>query len=141
MAVERVAAALTIRWDPAGARLSCAAPTGLTSSRAAPPASLILALGGADRVRGGDGHDCLVGGTGGDRLRGEDGDDRLTGDSGGDVLSGGPGRNGLRRRFGNDRVEARNGRREVVRCGSGDDTARVDSNDQVRGCETVRKPA
>jgi hypothetical protein len=100
---------------------------------------LILALGGADRVRGGDGHDCLVGGSGGDRLLGEDGYDRLTGGSGADRLDGGPGRNAYDAGPGDDRVKARNGRRETVRCGPGEDTARADANDRLRGCEHVAR--
>jgi Ca2+-binding RTX toxin-like protein len=98
---------------------------------------LILALGGADRVRGRDGHDCLIGGAGADRLLGEEGYDRLTGGSGADLLDGGSGRNAYDAGSGDDTVKARNGRREIVRCGSGDDTARVDRNDRVRGCEHV----
>jgi Ca2+-binding RTX toxin-like protein len=99
---------------------------------------VILGLGGADRVRGRDGHDCLIGGSGGDRLLGEEGYDRLTGGSGSDRLDGGPGRNAYDAGSGDDTVKARNGRRETVRCGPGDDSARVDSNDRVRGCERVR---
>ncbi len=101
---------------------------------------LILALGGADRLRGRDGHDCLVGGSGGDRLLGEEGYDRLTGGGGADRLDGGPGRNAYDAGSGNDRVQARNGSRETVRCGSGEDRARVDGNDRVRGCEHVARP-
>lgn len=105
-----------------------------------PGGDLILALGGADRARGRGGHDCLVGGTGPDRLLGEGGSDRLTGGSGADLLDGGPGRNAFDAGSGDDRVEARNGRRETIRCGSGDDRARVDGNDRVRRCEHVARP-
>jgi Ca2+-binding RTX toxin-like protein len=102
---------------------------------------LILALGGADRVRGRDGHDCLVGGSGRDRLLGENGSDRLTGGSGRDRLDGGAGRNAYDAGSGDDRVMARNGHRETVRCGPGDDLARVDADDRVRGCEQVARPS
>jgi Ca2+-binding RTX toxin-like protein len=98
---------------------------------------LIFALGGADRVRGKRGHDCLVGGPGGDRLVGEEGNDRLTGGTGGDRIDGGPGRNAYDAGAGDDRIKARNGWRELVRCGPGKDSVRADSNDRLRGCERV----
>jgi Ca2+-binding RTX toxin-like protein len=100
---------------------------------------LILALGGDDRVRGRAGHDCLIGGSGADRLLGEEGYDRLTGGSGTDLLAGGPGRNAYDAGSGDDQVMARNQRPETVRCGPGDDTARVDGNDRLRGCEHVTR--
>jgi len=105
-----------------------------------PGGDLILAFGGADRVRGRDGHDCLIGSSGRDRLLGEDGFDRLSGGRGGDRLDGGPGANAYDAGPGNDRVNARNGRRETVRCGPGDDRARVDRSDRARGCEHVAGP-
>ncbi len=100
---------------------------------------LILALGGADRVRGRGGHDCLLGGSGRDRLFGEAGYDRLTGGGGADLLDGGPGRNAFDAGRGDDRIRARNGLRERVRCGPGDDTALVDRSDRLRGCEHVAR--
>ncbi len=100
---------------------------------------LVLALGGADRVHGRGGHDCLVGGSGRDRLFGESGSDRLTGGGGSDRLDGGPGRNAYDAGRGDDRIKARNGLREQVRCGPGEDTARVDRNDRLRGCEHVAR--
>ena len=100
---------------------------------------LILALGGADRVRGRGGHDCLHGGSGRDRLFGEAGYDRLTGGGGADLLDGGPGRNAFDAGRGDDRIRARNGLRERVRCGPGDDTALADRSDRLRGCEHVAR--
>jgi hypothetical protein len=46
----------------------------------------------------------------------------------------------LRRGPGRDVVQARNGKRELVRCGSGRDRARVDRRDRVRACERVSRP-
>jgi Ca2+-binding RTX toxin-like protein len=101
---------------------------------------VIFGLGGRDRVRGGGGHDCLIGGKGHDLLRGEQGSDRLTGGRGKDVLAGGPGVNAYDAGPGADAVNARNGKRELVRCGPGRDRARVDGRDRVRGCERVIRP-
>jgi hypothetical protein len=36
-------------------------------------------------------------------------------------------------------MNAVNGRRDVVSCGRGSDSARVDHLDRVRGCEHVRR--
>lgn len=102
-------------------------------------ADLILGLGGNDRLRGRGGDDCLVGGPGRDRLVGGPGFDRLTGGRGADTLVGGPGVNRFDAGAGNDVIEARNGRAELVSCGSGRDRARVDRRDKVRRCERVKR--
>ena len=98
---------------------------------------LVTSLGGDDRVSGGDGHDCLIGGGGNDKLKGQADRDRLTGGSGSDLLVGGPGKNAYDAGSGKDRVKARNGQKEPVDCGPGNDTARVDPSDVVSGCESV----
>ena len=83
---------------------------------------------GADQIRGGDGDDKLNGGSGNDRLNAGAGDDHLIGGRGRDRYAAGPG---------DDVVESRNGIREKIDCGSGQDRAIVDRRDRVRGCETV----
>jgi len=87
-----------------------------------------------DSLNGLAGNDLLVGAEGDDCLRGQRGNDRLRGGSGTDLLKGGGG---------NDRIKSRDKRRDVVRCGKGDDTAVVDRRDRDRGCEKVLvlKPA
>lgn len=87
-------------------------------------------VAGNDRLLGNAGDDLLVGGPGTDRLRGGAGDDRLVG---------GPGRNRLRGGPGNDRLDGVNGKRDRLSCGNGQDRARADSFDLVRGCEQVRR--
>jgi Ca2+-binding RTX toxin-like protein len=104
-----------------------------------PGSEVLYGLGGDDRIRGIGGDDCLVGGDGGDRLLGGSGNDRLTGGPGADTLVGGDGVNRYDGGPGADTVRARNGRRELVSCGSGRDVARVDRRDRVRGCERVRR--
>jgi Ca2+-binding RTX toxin-like protein len=101
---------------------------------------VVLALGGGDRVEGAGGHDCLLGYQGDDVLRGQGGQDRLTGGRGADLLVGGSGVNAYDAGPGRDVVEARNGKRELIRCGSGRDRARVDRRDRVRDCERVSRP-
>ncbi|MDQ2982204.1 MAG: hypothetical protein M3R26_07780, partial [Actinomycetota bacterium] len=100
---------------------------------------VIFGRGGSDSIHGRDGHDCLVGGAGNDTLRGESGDDRLTGGRGADTLVGGAGINVYDAGSGNDVVDSVNRRVEFVRCGPGQDRARVDRRDSVSGCERVTR--
>jgi RTX calcium-binding nonapeptide repeat (4 copies) len=100
---------------------------------------VIFGFGAGDRIRGRRGHDCLIGGRGNDLIRGESGWDKLIGGRGRDRLYGGSGRNFYDAGPGNDYVNARNRRRERVRCGRGRDRARVDRRDRVRSCERVSR--
>ena len=85
---------------------------------------------GADQIRGGDGDDKINGGTGNDRINGGAGDDHLIGTRGRDRYQG---------EEGDDLINARNGVREVVSCGPGDDRAIVDRRDKTRDCETIKR--
>ena len=112
---------------------------------------------GADKLTGSEGNDQMVGGIGNDQLNGASGTDRLNGGGGRDKLSGGAGNDNLIGGSGNDTIDggqgtnkysggggsdslnAANGKREIVNCGSGRDSARVDRRDRVRSCERVRR--
>jgi RTX calcium-binding nonapeptide repeat (4 copies) len=78
---------------------------------------ILLGLAGDDVLVGAEGADCLLGQGGADRLRGGPGRDRLKGGKGDDVL------------------RARDGARDLVNCGKGDDRAKLDRFDRPRGCE------
>jgi hypothetical protein len=80
-----------------------------------------LAAGkGADVVKGRDGKDCLAGKGGKDRITGGGDKDKITGGNGG------------------DRIFARDGTRDVIRCGKGRDRVQADDRDRVsRSCERV----
>jgi hypothetical protein len=103
--------------------------------------------GGDDRLVGGAGADELRGRGGADLLIGRRGADLLIGGAGPDRLRGGPGRDGFNIRDGvelaapgDDRIEARDGRRDEISCGAGDDVAVVDlAEDGVYDCEQVRE--
>jgi hypothetical protein len=91
----------------------------------------LFGLAGSDRLFGLAGADTIDGGGGNDRLFGGPGGDRLVGRAGADLLDGGTG---------NDLVLARDRTRDVVRCGPGRDSARVDRSDRVAGdCELVQR--
>ena len=82
-------------------------------------------LGGNDVLRGFGGDDCLNGGRGNDRVIAGPGGDRLIGMLGG----GGP-----------DVIKARDGQRDMIKCGPGQDTVLADKSDRVaKDCEKVRR--
>jgi hypothetical protein len=91
----------------------------------------ISGLGRDDVLRGLGGADCLNGGKGDDRVLGGAGGDKLTGSKGRDVLLGGAG---------NDVLRSRDGVRDVVKCGAGQDRVIADRKDRVaKDCEQVAK--
>ena len=109
---------------------------------------LMRGLGGNDLLRGDAGDDIVTGGAGDDRLEGDAGGDRVFGgagadrvlgslppnfgfeDDGGDLLSGGRGP---------DRIDARDGHRDTVDCGGGQDVVLADAKDDVHAdCEVVK---
>ena len=55
-------------------------------------------------------------------------------------MNGGSGRDRINAGSGNDRINVRDGRRDVVNCGSGKDDVLADKSDVLRGCETKRIP-
>jgi Ca2+-binding RTX toxin-like protein len=77
----------------------------------------------------------------GDRIDARGGDDRVYSFAGNDVLTGGSGIDRIEAGAGRDLARVRDGRRDIVGCGPGRDTAVVDRVDVVRGCEVVRRPA
>lgn len=89
-------------------------------------------LGGDDRLAASGGDDCI---------RGEGGDDYVLGFDGDDRLWGGPGRDELNGGTGNDTIYARDGERDVVRCGENLihehdlDTVYADRVDSLHECE------
>jgi hypothetical protein len=102
-------------------------------------------LAGADRLTGSATRvSCLFGGRGNDLLDlaagggvafGERGEDRLVGSPVADQLDGGPGVDGFEAGAGGDKVDTRDGRAELVDCGSGQDLVTADRADVLFGCE------
>lgn len=91
-------------------------------------------IGGSagDKLTGEDGADTLVGGGGADHLIGLGGDDVLTGGSGPDILAGASG---------DDVFNARDGAKDHIDCGTGNDHVTVDPIDVVASnCEHVALP-
>jgi Ca2+-binding RTX toxin-like protein len=90
-----------------------------------------------DWVRGGAGNDRITGGLGVDHLFGGRGADSLFGGRAADAIVGGRGRDYLAGGRANDTFWARDGRRDRVLGGLGNDKARVDIGlDVVRGIES-----
>jgi hypothetical protein len=125
------------------AALACVALTGV--------ATAVVERGGrgADTLHGSGGNDTLKGKRGADRLIGGPGDDVLIGGKGRDRLDGGSGRDSFNMRRGTelraggrDVIDARDGMRDEVNCGKGNDVAIVDAvEDGVYDCEKVKEPA
>ena len=101
-------------------------------------AGAVLGGGEDDTLQGSGGGESLVGFGGGDETWGLAGDDVLSSGGGGDELYGGRGHDALLGGAGDDFVEARDGERDYVWCGPGDDAVSVDPVDRVaRNCETL----
>jgi Ca2+-binding RTX toxin-like protein len=63
----------------------------------------------------------------------------VNGGGGNDRISVGGATNRASGGAGNDRISARNGKRDKINCGGGQDVVRADAKDRVTGnCETVR---
>lgn len=74
---------------------------------------------------------------GNDSITGNDGFNILDGSTGNDTIDGGAGNDVLFGGAGNDTLRARDGYADRVECGTGTDSAVVDTLDTLGGCETV----
>jgi hypothetical protein len=94
---------------------------------------VLFAPNGGGTLDGGAGNDQLTGGDGGDSIVGGLGDDTVDGQGGPDTVSSGAG---------DDTIEARDGVADALDCGADQDTARSDSVDSRKDCETgtIRQP-
>lgn len=99
----------------------------------------LVGTDGDDHLVGTRGSDLIRGRRGDDKIRGRGGDDCLFGGRGADVIRGGAGRDVIRGGRGADRIHSRDGERDTVRCGKGDDLVIADRKDRVSGCERVRR--
>jgi Ca2+-binding RTX toxin-like protein len=90
-------------------------------------------------LEGGAGNDVLIGGRPRYLLYGGRGNDRLDGGGGRDQLIGGRGRDLLSGERGRDHINARDSKRDRVKCGPGREFVRADPGDRLRGCEVVRR--
>ena len=89
---------------------------------------------GADRLDGGPGADTIDGGYNDDTIVGGPGPDRIAGDH----PTGECGIYWCKLPAGNDTIEARDGEKDSITCGFGNDTVNADPIDTVaRDCETV----
>ena len=116
-----------------------AAAASAVTRHGGPGADRMVGTASSDTLRGLEGHDTLLGGRGADVLIGGHGRDHLVGGDGHDgfnmrnaVAVAAPGR---------DRIDARDGGRDEINCGDGNDLAIVDAvEDGVYDCEVVREP-
>ena len=93
-----------------------------TAAAQANPSQLSIMQDDDALVYGGDAkRDVILGG---------DGDDQLLPGTGQDLVRAG---------FGNDVISARDGSRDVIECGPGNDAVTADRRDRLRGCERVSR--
>ena len=120
---------------------------------------VLVGSGGANSIVTGDGADVAIGGNGfdtlvttfagtdsgdpGDRFVGGRGGDFISGGSGPDTIVAGPGWDKVSGEAGDDRVDLRDGRRDDVKCGEGDETLTLDRFDYFTSrdgtCESVQR--
>jgi Ca2+-binding RTX toxin-like protein len=104
--------------------------------------STVIGGGGPDKLVGHDYVETIDGGPGDDVIEGGLNDDTITGGPGKDRILGDSSANtcnflACRYPFGNDTINARDGEKDSIDCGVGEDKAIVDAIDVVSGCETV----
>ncbi len=127
---KTIGAALTLDvWDPDTANNSGALTLRVTRATVAGGRATPLVAGRT-----------LTGRAGADVLRGTAGPDVIAGRGGSDRIYGGKGRDRLDGGAGNDAIYARDGVRDVIRCGTGRDRVEADRGDSVaRDCESVSR--
>lgn len=93
-----------------------------------------------ERAIGGSGPDAILGTKGPNKFRGGPGNDVLKGAGGNDVLVGEKGTDKLFGGAGRDTLRARDGKKDIVDCGTGKDTVISDPQDAVSAnCEINQK--
>jgi Ca2+-binding RTX toxin-like protein len=131
------------------ARSSAGTSTGANASFATPPRPLdalgrpvrctIVGTQGADVIRGTTRRDVICGLGGNDTILGRGGDDVIYGGPGADVINGGLGHDRIFGGGGNDTIHVRDGRRDAVAGGPGNDLAIVDQRlDRLTSVERRR---
>jgi len=104
-------------------------------------AAVVKGTPGPDRLVGTERSDVLTGNKGADVLVGKGGGDTLRAGKGADRLRPGSGEDLVKAGRGPDLVKARDGERDMILCGDGNDTAVVDDvEDGVFDCEEVIEP-
>lgn len=119
----------TARADGSGVRRLTGVRTAYTSNH---DRCTIVGTSGQDRLRGTPYDDVICGLGGADVIAGRSGADILDGGAGADLLVGGPGYDELLGAGGDDLLDSRDGRRDDVDGGAGDDRGRIDPGDWIR---------
>jgi len=117
--------------------LLCLKTAGWTETTGSEQADRITGTKGPDEIEGDGGNDRINSGGSGDDVNGGAGRDRIDLGTGNDIGQGGEGADTIIAGSGNDVIFARDGTRDTINCGTGQDTATVDAKDRVSGCEKV----
>jgi hypothetical protein len=130
---------LLVSADNAAGSAEAQSPISQKVTATAPVGKKIVGKAKSERLSGGAGPDTIHGNGGNDRISGGAGADKLYGDAGKDTITGGAGRDAMFGGSGNDTIQAKDGERDTIDCGAGRDSVVADTNDVVKGCETVRR--
>jgi Ca2+-binding RTX toxin-like protein len=99
----------------------------------------ILGTWGSDYLVGTQRADRICGRPGADRIDGGPGNDRINAGAGADTVFGGRGRDTIEGRAGGDLIYIRDGQRDVVDCGTEQDTVVADQLDVLNHCERITR--
>ncbi|HEY8582423.1 MAG TPA: calcium-binding protein [Capillimicrobium sp.] len=142
---DNVTSIETIVWNSAATFVAGAEPVDIALKEVPSGSSKLVGSDGADRLRTPDSNDTIDGRGGDDELEGGNGDDRITGGPGKDTILGDAGSGSCnflvcRLPQGNDTIRARDGARDSVDCGAGEDVVIADRKDRVAStCERVKR--
>jgi PKD repeat protein len=95
---------------------------------------------GDDEVHLGPGNDSADLGAGNDRAFGDEGDDVISGGPGNDTITGGPGADTVMAGPGDDIIDVKDGARDKIDCGSGNDKVTSDPQDVRANCDSRPNP-
>jgi Glycosyl hydrolase family 26/RTX calcium-binding nonapeptide repeat (4 copies) len=98
-------------------------------------AKVIYGTRAGDTIRGTSADDIVYARGGNDTIYARSGRDTVYGGRGSDGVSGGKGRDRIHGGRGPDTIHARDGRRDRISCGKGQDLVAVDRVDRIAGCE------
>jgi Ca2+-binding RTX toxin-like protein len=151
ISIHKIGWAATIECAPASS--NCAGTSGDDIIIGTTKNNFIIGHDGNDVINATDGDDEACGGNGNDKIDGDEGDDRLIGDSfvckgeqgpgtgtGSDTITGGPGNDILIHGNGNIQYDYRDGKKDFLDCGPGDDTAMLNitlDHDEAANCELI----
>lgn len=141
---DNVVGVETIKIRQAARLVAAGTPVTFDVNGTGAASTTLIGSPGADRLRSYDYDDVIEGRGGDDSIEAGNGDDRIVPGPGRDtvVADAGPGSCNFaecRGQYGNDVIEARDGERDSIDCGNGNDRVVADAIDVLANCETIER--